>query len=132
MLFVKGNEETLKHKDQTIKSDLTCQRPSPDCYDMMKQSTRYGLQDLRSQEARSSWDPSSDSKSHGEICSNIVDYRISGLRLPALAQLNATRKIKKLIEKFENHQHKESFLQDMSQMHCYRREEQVQIVLKLI
>ena len=61
-------------------------------------------------DARSSWEPSSDSKSYGEICNNTVDYRISGVLLSAVEQQNTTRenKVKKLIEKFENHEHKES------------------------
>ena len=46
-----------------------------------------------------------------------MDYRISGVHLSAVKQQNTTRenKVKKLIEKFENHQHKDSFLQDLSQ-----------------
>ena len=46
-----------------------------------------------------------------------MDYRISGVPLSAVEQQNTTRenKVKKLIEKFENRQHKESFLQDFSQ-----------------
>ena len=84
---------------------------------VLKWNSQYGQQDPRSQEARSSWDPSSDSKSNGETCSNIVDYRISGVPLSPIEQQNTTRenKVKKLIEKFENHQLKESFLQDLSQ-----------------
>ena len=84
---------------------------------VLKSNSQYGQRDPRSQEARSSWDPSCDSKSYGETCSNIVGYRISGVPLSAVEQQNATRenKVKKLIEKFENHQHKESFLQDLSQ-----------------
>ena len=44
-------------------------------------------------------------------------WRISGVPLSAVEQQETTRenKVKKLIEKFENHQHKESFLQDLSQ-----------------
>ena len=46
-----------------------------------------------------------------------MKYRISGLLLSAVEQHDTTRenKVKKLIEKFENHQHKESFQQDLSQ-----------------
>ena len=81
-----------------------------------KSNSQYGQQDPQSQEARSSWDPSSDSKSHGETCSNFVDYRIYGVLLSAVEQQNTTseNKVKKLIEKFENHQCKESFVQDLS------------------
>ena len=84
---------------------------------VLKSNSKYGQQDLRSQEARSSWDPSSDSKSYGETCGNMVDHRISGVPVSAVEQQNTTREnqVKKLIEKFENHQHKESFFQDLSQ-----------------
>ena len=69
-------------------------------------------QDLRSQHARSSWDPPSDSESSGETWNNAVDYRILVIPLSAVEQQDRTRdnKVKKLIGKFENHQHKESFL----------------------
>ena len=79
--------------------------------------TQIELAIPRSQDARSSWDPSGDSKSYGETSRNIVDDRISGVPLSAVEQQDTTRenKVKKLIEKFENHQHKESFRQDWSQ-----------------
>ena len=84
---------------------------------VLKSNSQCGQQDLQSQDARSSWEPSSDSKSYGETCNNTVDYRISGVPLSAVEQQDTTRenKVKKLIEKFENHKHKESFLQDLSQ-----------------
>ena len=74
---------------------------------VLKSNSQYGQQDPQSHEARSSWDPSSDSKSYGETCSNILDYRISGVPLSAVEQQNTTRenKVKKLIEKFENHRY---------------------------
>ena len=85
---------------------------------VLKANSQSGQQDLRSQDARSFWDPPSDSNSYGETCSNVVDYRIPGIPLSTVEQHDTTRenKVKKLIEKFENHQHKESFLQDLSQM----------------
>ena len=84
---------------------------------VFKSNSQYGQQHPRSQEARSSWNQSSDSKSYGETCSNIVDYRISGVPLSAVEQQDTTRenKVKNLIETFEKHQHKESFFQDLSQ-----------------
>ena len=84
---------------------------------VLKSNSQYGQQDPRSQDARSSWDPSSDSKSYGETCSNTVDYRVAGVPLSAVEQQDTIREneVKKLIEKFEDHQHKESFLQDLSQ-----------------
>ena len=56
-------------------------------------------------------------KSHGRTCNNTVDYKISGVPLTAVEQQNTTRenKVKRLIEKFENHKHEESFIQDLSQ-----------------
>ena len=84
---------------------------------VLKSNSQYGPQDPQSQEARSSWEPSSDSKSYWETCSNTVDHRISGVPLSAVEPQNTTRenKVKRLIEKFENHKHKESFIQDLSQ-----------------
>ena len=80
-------------------------------------NSQYSQRDPRNQAARSSWDPSSDSKSYGETCSNIVGYRISEVPLSAIEQQSTKRenKVKKLIEKFENHQHNESLLKDLSQ-----------------
>ena len=84
---------------------------------LLKSNTQYGQIDPQSQDARSSCEPSSDSKSYGETCNNTVDYRISGVPLSAVEQQDTTRenKVKKLIEKFENHNNKESFIQDLSQ-----------------
>ena len=84
---------------------------------VLKSNSQHGHQDPQSQDARSSWEPSSDSKSYGETCDSTEDYRISGVPLSAVEQQDTTRenKVKKLIEKFENHKHKESFLQDLSQ-----------------
>ena len=69
------------------------------------------------QDARSSWDPPSESKSYGETWNNAVDCRFLSIPLSTVEQQDTNRqnKVKKLIEKFENHQHKESFLQDLSQ-----------------
>ena len=51
------------------------------------------------------------------MCNNTVDHRVLGVPLSAVDQQNTTRetKVKKLFEKFENHIHKESFIQDMRQ-----------------
>ena len=84
---------------------------------VLKPNSQYGQQDPQSQDATSSWEPSSDSKSYGETCNNTVDYRIPGVPLSAVEQLDTTRanKVKKLVEKFENRKDKESFIQDLSQ-----------------
>ena len=84
---------------------------------VLKLNSQFGQQDLQSQDARSSWEPSSDSKSYGETCNNTVDNIISGVPLSAVEQQDTTRenKVQRLIEKFENHKQKEPFLQDLSQ-----------------
>ena len=52
-----------------------------------------------------------------ETWNNAVDQIIPGMPLTTVEQQDTTRenKVKKLIERFENHQHKESFIQDLSQ-----------------
>ena len=84
---------------------------------VLKSNSQCGQQDLRSQDARSSCDPPSDSKSYGETWNNASDYIILGIPISIVEQQDTTRenKVKKLIEKFESQQHKESFLQDLSQ-----------------
>ena len=74
-------------------------------------------QDQRDQDARSSWDPPSESKSYRETSNNAVDSRIPGIHLSTVEQQDTNRqnKVKKMIEKLENHHHKESCLQDLSQ-----------------
>ena len=69
--------------------------------------------------ARSSWEPSSDSKSYRETCNNTVDNGISEVPLSIVEQQDTTRenKVEKLIEKFENHKLEESFFQNFSQTH---------------
>ena len=59
----------------------------------------------------------SGSKLPFETGRNIVDCRILGVSLSAVEQQDTHRKDKivKLIEKFENHPNKESFLQDFKQ-----------------
>ena len=47
--------------------------------------------DPQSQDARSSWDPSNDSKSYGETWNTAVDYRISGMPLTTVEQQVTTR-----------------------------------------
>ena len=84
---------------------------------VLRANSQRGQQVLRSQDARSSWDPPSESKSYGETWNNAVDCRIPGIPLSTFEQKDTTRenKVKKFIEKFENHQHKESLYQDLSQ-----------------
>ena len=84
---------------------------------VLKSNSQDGPQDPQSQDVTSSWEPSSDSKSYGEIFNNTVDSRTLGVPLSAVEQQDTARenKVKKLIEKLENHKHKESFLQGLSQ-----------------
>ena len=71
----------------------------------------------QNQDARSSWEPSSDSNSYGETCNLTVDHRIAGVPLSAVEPQNTIRenKVKRLIEKFENHKNKNSLIQDLIQ-----------------
>ena len=84
---------------------------------VLKSTSQCGVQDPQNQDARSSWEPSSDPKSYGETCSNIVDYRIAGGPLSAVEPQNTIREniVKRLIEKFENHKNTNSLFQDMRQ-----------------
>ena len=84
---------------------------------VLKSNSQHGPQDPQSQDARSSWETSSDSKSYGWTCNNTVDHRILGVPLSTVEQQNTTRenKVKRLIEKFENQKQKESFIQDLRQ-----------------
>ena len=50
---------------------------------VLKSNSQYGPQDPQNQDARSPWEPSSDSKSYGEICNNTVDHRVLGVPLSA-------------------------------------------------
>ena len=83
----------------------------------LKSNSQIGLQDQQEQDARSSCDQPSGSKLPWETCNNIVDYRIPGVPLSAVEQQETHRKdkVKQLIEKFENHPNKESFLQAFKQ-----------------
>ena len=76
------------------------------------------LQDQREQDAGTSYDQPSGSKMPWETGSNTVDYRILGVPISAVEQQDTHRKdkVKKLIEQFENHPNKESFLQNFKQM----------------
>ena len=94
----------MKTKDELYqKVRLTPRLPR-----VVKANSHSGQQDQRDQDARSSWDPPSESKSYGEICSNTVDHIMSGEPLSAVEPQITKRenKVKRLIEKFENHNHK--------------------------
>ena len=84
---------------------------------MLKPNSHRGQQDQQEQDARISCGHSRGSKSCRETWSNNVDYRIPGIPLSAVEQQDTNRKdeVKKLIQQFENHPNKESFLQDLKQ-----------------
>ena len=83
----------------------------------VKSNSQIGVQDHCEQDARTFYDQPSGSEIPWETRSNTVDYRIPGVPLSAVEQQDTHRKdkVKKLIEKFENHPNKESFLQDFKQ-----------------
>ena len=56
-----------------------------------KSNSQCGQQDPQNQDARSSWEPSSDSKSYEETCNNTVDSRISGVPHSAVEQQDTIR-----------------------------------------
>ena len=90
---------------------------------------QIGLQDQREQDALTSYDQPSGSKLPWETGHNTVDYRIPGAPLSAVEQQDTHRKdkVKKLIEQFENHPNKESFIQDFKQtkeINEFRKESQ--------
>ena len=106
---MKPKEELYQKGTLNSKTATVCTQS-----EFAQRSTRSTRQD-----ARSSWVPPSDSKSYGETWNNAVDNIIPGILLSTVAQKDTHRqnKVKKLIEKCENHQHEESFLQDLSQTH---------------
>ena len=85
--------------------------------DVLKSNSQIGLQDQREQDARTSCDQPSGSNTSWKTGSNTVYYRIPGIPLSVDEQQDTNRndKVKKLIEKFENHPNKESFQQDFKQ-----------------
>ena len=83
---------------------------------VLKSNSQMGLQDKQEQDARTSCDQPSGSKLPWETGRNTVDYRIFGVLLSAVEQQDTHRKdkVKKMIEKFENHPNKESFVRVFS------------------
>ena len=84
---------------------------------VLKPNSYGGLQDQQEQDARISGDLFSGSSSCRETWSNNVDYRTSGIPLSVVEKQDFNRKdkVKTLIQQFENHPNKESFLQDLKQ-----------------
>ena len=78
---------------------------------VLKANSQSGQQDQQEQDARTSW-----SKSSRETWRNNVDYRIPGIPHSAVEQSDTNRRdtVKKLIQQYESHPNKESFLQDLN------------------
>ena len=83
----------------------------------IKPNSQSGRQNQPDQEARTSSDHQSASGSCGETHSSNIDYRIPSIPHSTVQQQDTNRKetVKKLIQQFENHPNKESFLQDLNQ-----------------
>ena len=58
---------------------------------VLKANSHSGQQDQRDQDARSSWDPPSESKSYRETWNNAVDCRIPGVPLSTIEQQDTNR-----------------------------------------
>ena len=83
---------------------------------VVKANSHSGQQDQQDQDARTSCDQPSGSQSFGETWCKNVDFRISGIPLSAVEPQETHRKdkVKSLIQQFESHPNKESFLLDLS------------------
>ena len=98
------------------------------CRVLLNPNSQSGQQDLPDQEARKSSDHQSASdRCYGETYSGKVDYRIPGKPFSAVEQQDTNRKetVKKLIQQFENHPNKESFVQDLNKtgkIHKFRED----------
>ena len=101
----------MKTKDQLY------QRESARPRGVLKANSQSGSQDLPVQESRSSWESQQDAESYGETRSNTTDHRILGIPISTVRLQDARREnnVTKLSEMFEKHQHKEQFLEDVSQ-----------------
>ena len=83
----------------------------------LRLNSQSGLKDQHDQDARESSNQQSESElSYGETCRGNIDYRIPGIPLSVVQQqdTNRTVTIKKLIQSFESHPNKKSFLQDLN------------------
>ena len=101
-LFAACIEEAVCMKtkeEQNLKVFLTPWLPRV----VLKPNSHSGQQDQQEQDARSSCDHPSGSKSSGETWCNNVDYRIRGIPLSTVEQRGTNRKdkVKRLIQQFE-------------------------------
>ena len=85
----------------------------------LRPNSKSGLKDQHDQDARESSNHHSESElSYGENRCGNIDYKIHGIPLSVVQQqdTNRTETVKKLIQKFESHPTKKSFLQDLNKM----------------
>ena len=103
----------MKTKDQLYQREIVILKPRV----VLKANPQWASQDLPIQEARSSWESQQDAERCRETRSNTADFRATGIPISTVNLQDARRqnKVTKLIEMFERHQHKEQFLNDMSQ-----------------
>ena len=83
----------------------------------LRPNSQSGLKDPRDQDARESFHHQSESElSYGETRWGDIDFMIPGILLSVVQQQDTNRPetVKKLIQKFESHPNKESFLQDLN------------------
>ena len=75
---------------------------------VLRAKSQCGLQDLPTQQARSSWDTQSDAQSFRETGCNIVDYRIPGISISTVQEQDEQwqQKVAQLIEIIESHEAK--------------------------
>ena len=101
------NVVCMKTKDELFqKVRLTPRLPRV----ILRSNSQIGLQDQQEQDARTSYDQPSGSKSF------TVDYRILGRPFCSrTARYKSQRQGQRLIETFQKHPNKESFLQDFRQ-----------------
>ena len=67
--------------------------------------------------SQASWESQRGAESYGETRSNTADHRMLGISISTVKLQDARRhtNVTKPIEMFEKHQHKEKYLEDMSQ-----------------
>ena len=102
----------MKTKDQLYERESVMLRPR-----VLKANSQSGSQDLPVQEASSSRESEQDAESYGETRSSTADYRVPGISISTVKLQDARpqNNVTKIIETFEKHQHKEHFLEDMSE-----------------
>ena len=103
----------MKTKDQLYQKESVILRPRV----VLKANSQSGSQDLLVQEARSSWESEQDVESCGETRSSTADCRVLGISISTVKLQDAQRQnnVTRNNEMFEKHQHKDHFLEDMSE-----------------